>query len=195
MNFSGNLNLLALKGAKVFSGLDQKHPQMNFVCIPVGYNDIVLSADGKRADVGVYMAETSDKYRQACIQRRQMSGEDMTDYNPPSHTVEVSFSREFRERAMEAARKRIVGEHPEWQTNEDLQKPEFNRDLKNAMYDAVRVRLGSLYARVRQQQATMQTAAPAAAGQPSAWQPPQVDPLTGQPVQSAYDPTEDDLPF
>ena len=195
MNFSGNLNLLQMKGAKVFSGLDPQRPQLNFVCIPVAYNDIELSADGERADVGVYVAETSDKYRQACIQRRQMNGDDMTDYNPPSHTVEVSLSREFRERAMEAARKRIVAEHKEWQANPDMQNPEYNRDLKNAMYDAVRIRLGSLYARMRQQPSAMQTAAPAAAGQPTAWAPPAVDPLTGQAQQPAYDPTEDDLPF
>lgn len=193
-NFSGTENLLAFKGAKVFTGLDEKRPQMAWVCIPVPFNDIELSADGKYANVGIFMQETNDKFRQACIQRRQMSGDDMTNYMPPSHQVEVSFSKEFRERAMEAARKRIVSEHPEWQTNEDLQKSEFNKELKNAMYDAVRIRLGSFYARIRQQQSAASQPVGQQAQTAQAWTPPQVDPITGQPVQD-YNPADDDLPF
>lgn len=193
-DFNGKVNLLALKGAKVFSGLDPAHPQMNWVCIPVPYNEIELSADGKYANVGIRMVETNDKFRQACIQRRQMAGDPMDNYTPPSHQVEVSFSKEFREKAMEAARKRIVSEHDDWMSNPDMQDPEFNKELRNAIYDAVRLRLGSMYARFRQQQ-TMQTAAPAAAGQPSAWTPPAVDPITGMPVQPGYNPDNDDLPF
>lgn len=193
-NFSGTENLLAFKGAKVFTGLDEKRPQMAWVCIPVPFNDIELSADGKYANVGIFMQETNDKFRQACIQRRQMSGDPMEGYMPPSHQVEVSFSKEFRERAMGAARKRIVSEHPEWQTNEDLQKPEFNKELKNAMYDAVRIRLGSFYARIRQQQPAASQPVGQQVQTAQTWTPPQVDPITGQPVQD-YNPADDDLPF
>ena len=48
-NFSGNMNLMSFKGARVFTNLDEKHPEMAFVCIPVPYNDIQLSQDGKYA--------------------------------------------------------------------------------------------------------------------------------------------------
>lgn len=111
-SFSGSLNLMGFKGARVFTNLDQQHPQMAFVCIPVPYNDIQLSQDGRYANARVFMAETNDKFRQACIQRKQQSGDDMTGYMPPSHQMEVSFSPEFRQRALEAARKRLVSEHP-----------------------------------------------------------------------------------
>lgn len=193
-DFYGKENLLAFKGARVFSGLDPNHPQMNWVCIPVPYNDIELTADGRFANVGVRMNETSDKYRQACITRRQMAGDSIEDYTPPSHMVEVAFSKEFREKAMEAARKRIIQEKEEWRNNPDLQDPKHNNELRNAIYDAVRLRLGSFYARIRQSQ-TMQTAAPVAAGQAQAWTPPPVDPITGQPLQPGYNPSYDDLPF
>ena len=113
-NFSGTINLLGFKGAKVFTNLDAQHPQMAWVCVPVPYNDIQLSQDGKYASARVFMAETNDKFRQACIQRKQQSGDDMTGYMPPSHQMEVSFTQEFRQRALEAARKRLLGEHPEW---------------------------------------------------------------------------------
>ena len=36
-SFSGNINLMGFKGARVFTNLDEKHPQMAYVCIPVGY--------------------------------------------------------------------------------------------------------------------------------------------------------------
>lgn len=188
-SFSGNLNLLGFKGARVFTNLDEKHPQMAFVCIPVSYNDIQLSQDGKYASARVFMAETNDKFRQACIQRKQQSGDDMTGYTPPSHQMEVSFSPEFRQRALDAARKRLISEHPEW-TGSDLEDPERNTDLRNAMYDAVRCRLGSMYCHQRSGN-TQQPAAPAsaqAAQGAQGW-----NPQEGQP----FPPQEeaDDLPF
>ncbi len=142
-NFSGSINLLGYKGARVFTNLDADHPQMAFVCIPVPYNEIVLSRDGKYANARVYMQETNDRFRQACVQRRQQAGDDISNYTPPSHQMEVSFSKEFREKAMESAKKRLLTEHPEWVGEQ--QDPEKNKDLKNAIYDAVRIRLGSMY--------------------------------------------------
>ena len=187
-NFSGNINLLAMKGAKVFSGLDAAHPHLNYVCIPCSYNDIELSSDGKYANVGIYMQETNEKFRQACLQRRQMSGDDMTGYTPPSHQAEVSFSRDFRERALESAKRRIIGEHPEWQSNPNMLNPDYNEELKNAMYNAVRIRLGSFYARIRQQQSSAPMTAQAISGQPTEW-----SPVADEHVAAAsYD---DDLPF
>lgn len=185
-NFSGNLNLLGFKGAKVFTGLDAEYPNQMFVAIPVAWNDIQLSQDGRYASAHVFMAETNDRFRQACIQRKQQSGDDMAGYMPPSHQMEVSFSPEFRQRALEAARKRILGEHPEWRG--DMEDPEKNRDLKNAMYDAVRCRLGSMYCHQRTSQPAAALAAYAAA-QPAqgaqTWQ-------DGQPFP---EPEADDLPF
>ena len=61
-NFSGLLNLLGFKGARVFTHLDEKHPDMAYVCIPVPYNDIQISQDGKYASARVFMAETNDKF-------------------------------------------------------------------------------------------------------------------------------------
>ena len=192
-NFSGTENLLAFKGAKLMTGIDQQHPEMVHVVIPVPYNDIQLSRDGSYANVGIYMQETGDKFRQACIQRRQQSGDPMDGYTPPSHQAEVSFSKEFRERALASAKKRILAEHKEWVG--DMQNPDFNRDLKNMMYDAVRIRLGSFYARFRQQPSAYQQGAQAFSGQAQAWTPPQTD-AYGTTVSNGYSYQQmDDLPF
>ena len=187
-DFSGTQNLLAFKGAKLMTNIDSEHPNMLYVVIPVPYNDITVSHDGRYANVGVYMQETNDKFRQACIQRRQQSGDPMDGYMPPSHQIEVSFSKDFRERAMESARKRIVAEHPEWQANEDLQKLEFNKDLKNEVYNALRIKLGSMYARIRNlSNQTYQPQSVEQAQAPQAYQPTDND--------DPFQVNEDDLPF
>lgn len=188
-NFSGTMNLMGFKGAQVFTNLDQQRPQMAWVCIPIPFNDIQLSQDGKYANARVYMSETNDSFRQACIRRKEQSGDDMTGYMPPSHQMEVSFSPEFRQRALEAARKRLVAEHPEW-TGADLENPEHNTDLKNAMYDAVRCRLGSMYCH-QKQSGNGQSAAPANAAPAQGargW-----NPQEGQPFPPQQE--QDDLPF
>lgn len=187
-NFSGQINLKGFKGAQVFTGIDAEHPNVPYICIPIPYNDIQVSQDGRYVSARVYMQETKEEYKQACIQRRQQSGDDMTGYMPPSHQMEVSFSREFRERAMEAARKRLLSEHPEW-TGADLSDPKVNTDLRNAMYDAVRLRLGSMYYHQTRSDAAPQQPQYAQAGSAQQWTPPQTDPATGIPV------TDDDLPF
>ena len=183
-DFSGKQNLLAFKGAKLVTGIDEERPSLVYVAIPVAWNDIEVSQDGKRAMSGIYLSETTDKFRQACRERRQMSGESMEGYLPPSHTMEVRFDKEFRERALAAACKRLLVEHPEWAGNED---PQQNAELRNAMYDAVRVRLGSLYLSQRQTQVS-NNAQPqfSQAQSPQAYQP------NAQSVGNSY---EDDLPF
>lgn len=114
-DFYGKENLLAFKGARVFSGLDPNHPQMNWVCIPVPYNDIELTADGRFANVGVRMTETNDKYRQACITRRQMAGDSIEDYTPPPTwwrwlSPRSSARRPWRPHESVSSRKRRNGE-------------------------------------------------------------------------------------
>lgn len=183
-NFSGNLDLMGFKGAKLMTGIDQEHSTVLYACIPVPYNDITVSRDGKYANARVYMSETSDRFRQACIQRRQQSGDDMTGYMPPSHQMEVSFSKEFRERAMQAAKRRILAEHPEWQGTQ--QDEQYNQELRNQIYDAVRCRLGSLYSHQRRTDGYQQ---PTASYQQAA-QPQQYDAQQGYGYQQ-----DDDLPF
>lgn len=188
-NFSGKINLLGFKNAQLMTGIDPDHPAMLHVCIPVPYNDISVSRDGKYANASIYMAETSDKFRHACIQRRQQAGDEMDGYMPPSHQVEVSFSREFRERALQSAKRRILSEHPEWQGTQ--QDEQYNQELRNQMYDAVRCRLGTFYSNQRRTDGYQQPASMyQQAAQPRGWQPQDNNDQQG----FSYEPS-DDLPF
>lgn len=200
-SFYGTIDLLKLKGAKLLSGLDDKHPQMNWVCVPcVNYSGVEVrkhhNDDGFSATFPINLWPVSEKYRQAVIANKQSRGDDISNYNPPSHQVEVGYSQEFRQKAMDAAQKRILSEHPDWKDN-----PAHERELKNAVYDAVRVRLGNITARIdrSQQQSSWgnnynsgYTQAPAATGAQQ-WNPPTVDDQGNE--MPAYNPEDDDLPF
>lgn len=196
-SFYGSIDLMKVKGAKLLSGLNEKYPQMNYVCIPcVNYSGVKLmphrNDDGVSASLSLNMWPVSEKYRQTIIANRASRGEDVTKYNPPSHQLEVHYEEDFVEKAKEAARKRILKEHPDWEN-----APEHEQELKNAVYNAVRIRLGNIYAHIaREQQQAYTSAAPAATGA-RAYVPPTVDangnpiddPLGGAPME------DDDLPF
>lgn len=185
-SFFGSIDLAALKGAKLLSGLDEKNPKRNYVCIPLDWNEIQVRPDehalsGYHANMRVNIWAASEKFRQSCIQNRMARGESMDGYNPPSHNAEVGFSQDFQKRAMESAKKRILAEHPDWNTV-DLQDENINKELRNLIYNAVRIRLGSIYAHVPKGQSTYQGVAESA-GAVGGYQQP--DPT----------PSYDDLPF
>ena len=189
-SFNATIDLMQLKGARLLSGIDQQHPGRNFICIPVDWSEIKVTENRQqpgsyRANMRVNLWPTSDKFRQVCIDRRALRGEDTTDYTPPSHTIELGYSQEFLEKAKAAAKARLMKEHPEWGSDENA-----NRDLKNAIYEAVRVRLGTAYANKPKEQSSYTGTAPAAQGFGS-YQAPQEqqDPFGG-----GYN-NDDDLPF
>ena len=187
-SFNATIDLMALKGAKLLSGIDQQHPGRNYVCIPIDWSEIKVTENRQqpgsyRANMRVNLWPTSDKFRQTCIERRVQRGEDTADYNPPSHTLELSYSQEFLDKAKAAAKARLLKEHPEWVDTDE----QFNKDLKNAIYEAVRIRLGPAYANKPKEQSAYTGTAPAAQGYTSYQQPEQQDPFGAN--------NDDDLPF
>ena len=181
-SFSGSIDLMQCKGAQLLSGIDAKNPSRNYVCIPVEWSEIKVTEDAQRktfhANMRVNIWSASDAFRQACIDRRMQRGDSMDGYNPPSHTMEVGYTQEFREKAMAAAKKRLLTEHPDW-----VQDENENKDLRNAMYNAVRVHLGSVYLNQPKLQTAYQGTATAAAG------------VSGYQPQQQEEQNMDDLPF
>lgn len=43
-SYNGNIDLLALNGAKVLVGIDEKNAQRPYVCIPIDVNEIRVEA-------------------------------------------------------------------------------------------------------------------------------------------------------
>lgn len=149
-SFNKNEDLMKLKGAMLVS---INHPMaggkpVSGVFIPTDWNDIQVRESQRQA--GQYSATlrtamwpASEKYIQAIRENRQQRGEDITNWQPPSHTIEVNYSEEFMARARAAAKKRILAEHPEWQGYED---ETLNQDLRKLITAAVRTNIGTAYA-------------------------------------------------
>ena len=150
-NFNGSVDLMKLKGAKFLAGLDSDTPKRAYICIPVAWNDIKVlndasSSTGYRSTLRLAMYQTSEKYVKACIEGRQKKGEDVSNYNPPSHTCEIRYSKEFLDKLKEAAKKVVLAENPQYNTPE-LQDETKNMELKYKISDLTRIKLGSLYVR------------------------------------------------
>lgn len=191
-SFYGTIDLMKIKGAKVLSGLDEKHPNMNYVCIPiVNYSGVELRKgddNNYRASLPVNLWPLPESYRQKVLASRASRGEDVTNFNPPSHSAEVNYPEDFRKKAQEAARKRILTEHPDWKDN-----PEHEQELKNAVFNAVKIKLGNIYAHVAQPQQPLYQQQPVMP-QATGWQPPVVD-ANGNADPLGLPVDDDDLPF
>lgn len=148
-NFSGSIDLMKLQGARYLAGIDSYNMDRQYICIPVTWNDIKVQADsnaqsGYRATLKLSYFQTSEAYAKACKEAKQRNGDDITNYTPPSHTCELRYSKEYLEKLREKAKANILAAHPEWNTPE-LQDETRNKELRNAIYDMTRLRLGSSY--------------------------------------------------
>lgn len=109
-NFKGSINLMQLLGAKVVS-MEVNGKPMNCVCIPVGWNDIHVTADKTTNQPnGAYLNirgwGTSPKFRQAC----EANNTDKEGYIAPSHQLSASYTEDFQKAAVASAEARLRGD-------------------------------------------------------------------------------------
>lgn len=107
MNQKSSIDLLALAGAELMS-IEKDGKKMNCVVIPVEWNCVGVTVDERTGVPGhAYLNmrewETSQKFKEACMQNHQ--GED--GYMPPSHQISVSYTEDFEKKAKAAAMKRL----------------------------------------------------------------------------------------
>ncbi|MDD3037946.1 hypothetical protein [Bacteroides sp.] len=182
-NYKGSINLMQLMGAKVVS-MEVNGKPMNCVCIPVGWNDIAVTADKTTNEPnGAFLNlrgwETGANFRKACEERNT----DKEGYVAPSHQISVSYTESFQEAAQKSAEARL-------RNNAEFMKnnPTDDDIKKQAKYDVSnKSRVGTLTPLERQQPTAYAGQSPAAqvAGQ---WTPPTVD-AEGHVIPG------DDLPF
>lgn len=166
-----SINLKKLPGAQILKVTMPDGKVMDCVVIPAAYNDMVREKDGVR-QVSPYLNvmawEAHQNYIAKCVENHR--GED--GYTPPTHTLELSMSKDFRERALEAARRRLTAANP------GITAEELERQAKAA----VRVGVGDMTEIRRDSQPSYQVAGAAVAA-------PVMD---GTPAGEAV---ADDLPF
>lgn len=97
-SYNGSIDLLALNGAQVFTGIDQENPTRAFVCVPVDLNEIRLTtsrndATKQIAGLRVNIWPLHEAYKNAVRRRAQERGDN--NVNVPTHEMQISYTTEY----------------------------------------------------------------------------------------------------
>ena len=97
-SFNGSIDLLALNGAQVFTGIDPKNPTRAFVCVPVDLNEIKLTtsrndAAKQIAGLRVNIWPLNEAYKNAVRRSAQERGD--SNVNVPTHEMQISFTTDY----------------------------------------------------------------------------------------------------
>ncbi len=97
-SYNGSIDLLALNGAQVFTGIDQNNPTRAFVCVPVDLNEIRLTtsrndATKQIAGLRVNIWPLNESYKNAVRRSAQERGD--SNVNVPTHEMQISYTTEY----------------------------------------------------------------------------------------------------
>ena len=199
-SFNGNIDLLSLNGAQVFTGIDKNKPQRAYVCIPVDVNEIKVEPSPNNsqrtlAKLHVNIWPLNEQYKAKVRQSALERGD--TNVSVPTHEMQVSFTTDYIKMAIDTFPKLIEQvKEANKERNPDIvnQDP---KDEKTQLFKAIRSRMNKRLAMLYQ---------PLSNTQPSPYQQPtyaQAGAATGYvaPAQGAepdfggYNQEDDDLPF
>ena len=199
-SFNGNIDLLSLNGAQVFTGIDKNKPQRAYVCIPVDVNEIKVepspnNAQRTLAKLHVNIWPLNEQYKAKVRQSALERGD--TNVSVPTHEMQVSFTTDYIKMAIDTFPKLIEQAK---EANKERNPDIVNQDPKDEntqLFKAIRSRMNKRLAMLYQ---------PLSNTQPSPYQQPtyaQAGAATGYvaPAQGAepdfggYNQDDDDLPF
>ena len=97
-SFNGSIDLLALNGAQLFTGIDKINPDRAFVCVPVDLNEIRLTtsrndATKQIAGLRVNIWPLNEEYKNAVRRKAQERGDN--NVNVPTHEMKISYTTEY----------------------------------------------------------------------------------------------------
>ena len=202
-SYNGNIDLLALNGAKVLVGIDEKNAQRPYVCIPIDVNEIRVGTYQKNnvnvqvAKLRVHIEPFKDSYKNKIRQSNIERGD--TDKSVPTHEMQMSFSTEYV-KAVAKAFPKLVEQVKEFskEKDPDIVNQDFN-DENSHLFKAIRTRMNkriaSLYQpQPTQQQQTYPQQAYGSASNATAYVPP-ADGGNDYSSMPGYDDPNSDLPF
>ena len=199
-SFNGNIDLLSLNGAQVFTGIDKNKPQRAYVCIPVDVNEIKVEQAPQdstrtlakmRVNIWPLNEQYKAKVRQAALERGD------SNVVVPTHEMQMSYSLDYI-KAVAQKFPKLVEQVKEANKDRD---PDIAKqdptDENSHLFKAIRSRMNKRLAMLYQ---------PLSNTQPSPYQQPtyaQAGAATGYvaPAQGAepdfggYNQEDDDLPF
>lgn len=201
-SFNGSIDLLALNGAQLFTGIDKKNPDRAFVCVPVDLNEIRLTtsrndANKQIAGLRVNIWPLKEEYKNAVRRKAQERGDN--NVNVPTHEMKISYTTEYVKyiaksfpKLVEQVKEQNKERDPNIMT-QDAQ--DENSHLFKALRNRMNKRLAMFYQpQITPQQTSYQQPAFAQAGTATAYVPPANSEQTSQP-QWGENFNESDLPF
>lgn len=201
-SFNASIDLLALNGAQVFTGIDQKNPTRAYVCVPVDLNEIKITTSRQNADkqiagLRVNIWPLNENYKAKVRQSAMERGD--SNVSVPTHEMQQNFTTDYIKQVIKAFPK-LVDQVREQNKERDpgimTQDPQ---DESTHLFKAIRNRMNKRLAMVYQPQTqtTQQTTYPqnyAAAGTAQAYVPP-TDSMPDYSSMPGYDDPDSDLPF
>ena len=200
-SYNGNIDLLALNGAKVLVGIDEKNAQRPYVCIPIDVNEIRVDASKndaskKQAKLRVNIWPFNEAYKNKIRQSAAERGD--TQISVPTHEMQLSFSTEYV-KAVAKAFPKLVEQVKEANKERDpeIVNQDFN-DENSHLFKAIRTRMNKRIASLYQPQPTQQQTYPQQAYESVSNATAYVPPADGGNDYSSmpgYDDPNSDLPF
>lgn len=156
-SFNGNIDLLALNGAKVLVGIDEKNKQRPYVCIPLDVNEIRVEtskndASKTQAKLRVNVWPFNEAYKNKIRQSAAERGD--TNISVPTHEMLLSFSVEYV-KAVAKAFPKLVEQVKDANKERDpeIVNQDYN-DENTHLFKAIRTRMNKRIASLYQPQST-----------------------------------------
>ena len=97
-SYNGNINLLALSGAKICVGPDKDNPQRPYVCIPLDVNEIRVEPNQNDptkqvAKLRVNIWPLNENYKNTIRRNNAERGD--TNKDVPTHEMQISYSVDY----------------------------------------------------------------------------------------------------
>lgn len=200
-SYTGNVNLMALNGAKVLVGLDEKNVQRPYICIPLDVNEIRMEAskndpNKQMAKLRVSIWPFNEQYKAKVRQSLAERGD--SNVSVPTHEMQLSFSAEYV-KAVAKAFPQLVEQVKE--ANKERDPEIINQDFSDEnthLFKAIRTRMNKRIAQLYQPQVALQQPYPqqayGTAGNATAYVPP-ADGANDYTSMPGYNDPNSDLPF
>ena len=161
-SFNGSIDLLALNGAQVFTGIDPKNPTRAFVCVPVDLNEIKLTtsrndATKQIAGLRVNIWPLNEAYKNAVRRSAQERGD--SNVNVPTHEMQISFTTEYVKDIAKAFPKLVEQVREQNKERDPGIMTQNVQDENSHLFKALRNRMSKRLAMLYQPQSNAQTTA------------------------------------
>ena len=161
-SFNGSIDLLALNGAQVFTGIDPKNPTRAFVCVPVDLNEIKLTtsrndATKQIAGLRVNIWPLNEAYKNAVRRSAQERGD--SNVNVPTHEMQISFTTDYVKEIAKAFPKLVEQVREQNKERDPGIMTQNVQDENSHLFKALRNRMSKRLAMLYQPQSNAQTTA------------------------------------